>query len=435
MTTGADVVNLASSFQGVPYVWGGSTPQGFDCSGLVQYVYGKLGINLPRTTYNQINVGASVGIQQLQPGDLIFFETDASKKGPDHVGIYIGGGKFIAAPRPGQNVQIASLTDSYYQQRFAGARRIPGIQNSGVVDTQTANVGAFAQSVPPPDKETLASNYGMSYAFFQSADPELKKLFQTAVSNTWTPDVFTAHLKSTQWWANNSGTMRQAQILQKEDPATWQADLGAARAAVQQSANQMGAILTTAQQQKLATNIITYGWGKEQIQNFLGQFVDFNKQHVIGGQAGQVYNQVRSYAYDMGVSLSDATIKTYAAYIAQGVSDLTGVLSHIRQTAAGAFPAFSQQLQAGASVKDLADPYVQMMAQELNLDPKSLSVNTPLIKQAINKMGPDGKPAPMTLTDFQQLVRSQKGWNSTPAAIGSTMTTAKQVLQNMGVGG
>lgn len=435
MTTGADIVNAAMKFQGVPYQWGGTSPSGFDCSGLVQYVFGQAGINLPRTTYNQVNVGASVGIQQLQPGDLVFFETDASKKGPDHVGIYIGQGKFIAAPRPGQGVQIGSLTDSYYQQRFVGGRRIPGIQNSGVVDTQTATVGAFAQSVPPPDKETLASSYGMSYAFFQSAPTELKNLFQEAVKNTWTPDVFTAHLKNSNWWAENSGTMRQSQILQKEDPATWNADLAAAKAAVQQSANQMGAILSTAQQQKLATNIITYGWGKDQIQNFLGQYVNFNAQHVIGGQAGQVYNQLRAYAADQGVSLSDDTIKTYAAYIAQGVSDMTGVMNHIRTTAAGAFPAFAQQINAGATAKDLADPYVQMMAKELNLNPKDLSVNTPLIKQAVNKMGPDGKPAPMTLSDFQALVRSQQGWKSTPAAIGSTMQVAKQVLQNMGVGG
>jgi hypothetical protein len=435
MTNGADIVNAALGFQGVQYKWGGADPSGFDCSGLVQYIFGKAGIALPRTTYNQINVGAAVGIQQLRPGDLVFFETDASQKGPDHVGIYIGSGKFIAAPRPGQGVQISSLTDSYYQQRFVGGRRVPGVQSGGVLDLQTATTSQFAQSTPPPDKETLASSYGMSYAFFQSADPELKSLFQQAVKGTWTPDVFTAHLKNTNWWKNNSGAARAAAVMKTEDPATYNANIAAASAAVGMAAGQMGAILTPAQQQKLATNIVTLGWGNDQVQNFLGQYVDFNAKHVIGGQAGAVAQQLRSYAYNMGVSVSDQQLKTYAQYIARGVSDMTGVMDSIRQTAAGAFPAFSRQIAAGATVSQLADPYVQMMANELQVDPAGLTVNTPLIKNALNRMGPDGKPNPMSLTDFQQAVRSQPGWSSTPAAVNSTMSVAKQVLSNMGVGG
>jgi hypothetical protein len=396
-------------------------------------VFGKAGINLPRTTYNQINVGAAVGVQQLRAGDLVFFETDASQKGPDHVGIYIGNGKFIAAPKPGDKVKISSLTDSYYMSRFVGGRRVPGVSNGGPMDVQTATTGEFAQSTPPPDKETLASNYGMSYAFFQSADPELKKLFQQAVKETWTPDVFTAHLKNSNWWKTNSGPMRQAIVQKTTDPATYNANIAAASAAAGQAAVQMGAVLTAPQLQKLATNMVTLGWGNDQVQNFLGQYVQFNDKHVIGGQAGAVYSQLRAYAYAQGVSLSDDQIKTYASYIARGVSDMNGTMDQIRQTAAGTFPAFTQQIQAGATVKDIADPYVQMMAQELQQDPAALNANTPLIKNALNRQGKDGKPDPMSLTDFQQLVRAQPGWKGTPAAIGTTATVAKQVLQQMGV--
>lgn len=435
--TATDILNTAMGFQGVPYVWGGTTPQGFDCSGLVQYVFGQYGIHLPRTTYNQINVGAAVGIQQLQPGDLVFFSAAANGRSADHVGIYLGQGKFIAAPRPGENVMVSSLADSYYQQRFVAGRRIPGVQGSNPYqDQQLATAGQFAWggSQNPPDKETLASSYGMSYAFFQSADPELKKLFQQAVSQTWTPDVFTAHLKQTKWWEQNSDTMRQAAVLQKEDPATYQAQIAASVAVAKQEAVKAGAILTDAQTQKLATNVIRYGWNNEQIANFLGQYVDFNKQHVIGGQAGQIYNEVRKYAYDMGVTLSDQTIKTYAQYVTRGLSDMTGIMNHIQVTAAGQYPAFAKQIMAGASTKDLIDPYVQTMAGELNVNPATLNAQTPLIKQAIQQRDQQGQPTdPMNLTDFKNLVRSQPEWTSTPGAINSTAQTAKQVLAGLGL--
>lgn len=431
----SDIVQMALGFQGVPYVWGGSSPSGFDCSGLVQYVFGRAGINLPRTTYNQINVGASVGIQQLQPGDLVFFDTDRSKAGPDHVGIYIGQGKFIAAPRPGQGVKISSLTDPYYQSRFYGGRRIPGVMGSNPYqDFQTATTSAFGSSATPPDKETLASSYGMSYAFFQSAPPELKKLFQEAVKNTWTPDVFSAHLKNTNWWAENSDTMRQADVLKKEDPATYQAQIAAAQAVAGQEAVKAGAILNTAQLNKLATNIVQYGWNNEQVANFMGQYVDFNDKHVIGGQAGQIYNTLRTYSSQMGVTLSDNQIKTYAQYVTRGISDMTGIMNQIMGQAAGKYPVFAQQIQAGATVKDLIDPYVQTMAKELDLDPKSIDASNPLIQRALNQRDAQGKPSSaMSLTDFTNLVRGQSDWGKTTAAINQTAQTARQVLQNMGL--
>ena len=130
MARGEDIVALARKYLGVKYVWGGSTPDGFDCSGLVQYVFGKNGISVPRVTYNQINVGSSVQPNKLRPGDLVFFDTDRKKAGPDHVGIYIGGGKFIHAPRPGQGVKISSLSESFYMDRWMGGRRISGVSAS-----------------------------------------------------------------------------------------------------------------------------------------------------------------------------------------------------------------------------------------------------------------------------------------------------------------
>jgi peptidoglycan DL-endopeptidase CwlO len=111
------VVGIAMQYLGVPYVWGGSSPRGFDCSGLVSYVFAQIGVSLPHSSYAQFGMGTPVSISQLQPGDLVFFT------GASHVGIYIGGGQFIHAPHTGDVVKISSLS-GYYSANFAGGRRI-----------------------------------------------------------------------------------------------------------------------------------------------------------------------------------------------------------------------------------------------------------------------------------------------------------------------
>lgn len=114
------IVKNAQSLLGIPYVFGGASTEGFDCSGFVQYIYKGSGINLPRDTYSQYKVGIAVKKDQLQLGDLVFFTTYA--EGASHVGIYIGAGRFIHAGSSG--VQTTSLSDSYYSARYIGARRV-----------------------------------------------------------------------------------------------------------------------------------------------------------------------------------------------------------------------------------------------------------------------------------------------------------------------
>jgi hypothetical protein len=121
-TTGAQAVSIAMQYLGVPYRWGGADPVGgFDCSGLAMYVYAQLGIRLTHYTGSQFYEGARVLPSQLQPGDLVFFEP--SSRGPQHEGIYVGGGQFIQAPHTGDVVKISSLDEPSYAFGFVGAVR------------------------------------------------------------------------------------------------------------------------------------------------------------------------------------------------------------------------------------------------------------------------------------------------------------------------
>jgi peptidoglycan DL-endopeptidase CwlO len=111
-----DAATIALRYLGVPYLWGGESPKGFDCSGLVAYVYAQLGITLPHFAAAQYQLGVAVPRDQLQPGDLVFFDA------LDHVGIYIGGGQFVHAPHTGDVVKITTL--AAYGGGYVGARRI-----------------------------------------------------------------------------------------------------------------------------------------------------------------------------------------------------------------------------------------------------------------------------------------------------------------------
>jgi cell wall-associated NlpC family hydrolase len=111
------VVGIAMQYLGIPYVYGGASPSGFDCSGLVMYVFAKIGVSLPHNAAAQYGYGMPVSRDQLQAGDLVFFN------GLGHVGIYIGGGQFIHAPHTGDVVKISSLS-GWYSSTYVGARRL-----------------------------------------------------------------------------------------------------------------------------------------------------------------------------------------------------------------------------------------------------------------------------------------------------------------------
>jgi cell wall-associated NlpC family hydrolase len=119
---GVRAVAIAERFLGVPYVWGGADPAtGFDCSGLVMYVYAQLGIDLLHFSGAQYHEGAPVPYDELAPGDLVFF--DPGPRGPGHVGIYVGGGEFIQAPHAGDVVKISNLSEFGYASSYVGAVR------------------------------------------------------------------------------------------------------------------------------------------------------------------------------------------------------------------------------------------------------------------------------------------------------------------------
>jgi cell wall-associated NlpC family hydrolase len=124
MEQAREIIFYALSLVGIDYRWGGSSPQtGFDCSGLVSHVYRQIaGMVLPRDSYAMARLGTPISLDELRPGDLVFFNT--MRRPFSHVGIYLGDKRFVHSPSTGKSVNVVDMTESYWAKRYNGARRI-----------------------------------------------------------------------------------------------------------------------------------------------------------------------------------------------------------------------------------------------------------------------------------------------------------------------
>jgi hypothetical protein len=142
-----EVCSNAKAQIGTPYIWGGTAPGGFDCSGFSQYVYKENGFTIPRTAAEQFHSLAAV--KELEPGDLVFFRTHG--RGISHVGIYIGSGEFIHSPARGQDIRTDNLYSQYWKDHYAGARRVltpKSITTALVSDDQEDDTGVDEMVYP-----------------------------------------------------------------------------------------------------------------------------------------------------------------------------------------------------------------------------------------------------------------------------------------------
>lgn len=427
--SGVDIGKYAQNFLGTPYEWGGdSLTNGIDCSGLVQQVYKHFGINVSRTTYDQIGEGKAIGMDGLQAGDMVFFDTNPSVPGPDHVGIYLGGGKFINAPRPGKSVEIADMRSGYYQKLFMGGRRVSGIVGGGGL----VLFGEDSPQQPKLSPEELAANYGWAYGFLNSI-PEVKAVFEQAVEGTWSADMFQAKLRDTKWFQENSAAMRKAALEKQTDPATYNAKVNAATTQIQIMAAQMGAIIPGGQLNKIAEQAIQTGLDESGLKNVLGGYVTFTEKGTLIGQAGMFEKTMRDFAYQQGVEVDKQTVKNQAQLLARGMGTIQDYKGQMVDQAISTYPNYAQQLKAGQTMMQIANPYIQIMAQDLELPANSIDLKNQMIRQALNGTDRNGKPVGMDQVTFRNLIRQDPRWSRTKKAADTTMNAGLQVLKDMGL--
>ena len=289
-------------------------------------------------------------------------------------------------------------------------------------------------------QEQLAADYGWALSVLKS-NPELNKLFNAAVADTWSPNMFTAKLRATKWYQSRSESQRQNEVLRKADPAEWARRLAKSSATIaDQYFALTGTKLDPKRAQAYGTTSLMLGWSDAEIMDNIGKTVQSQSlmQKGLGGTLGAAEQQLRQAAEDYGLDFSQQALASQLNNIARQTTDVTQIVDNYRNTAKSKYAAYADQLDQGMTMRDIAEPYKQMMAKTLELSDKSLTINNPSIQQALTwRPAPKGgKPQPpqgMALWQFEQNLKNDPRWNKTQNAQDSIMAAGRKVLSDMGL--
>lgn len=295
-------------------------------------------------------------------------------------------------------------------------------------------------TTPTIDPQELAANYGWALSVLKS-NPELNKLFNQAVAHTWSPAMFTAQLRNTKWYKTSAEASRQNQVLRKADPAEWARRLAKSTATISDQYFALtGKKLDPKRAQAYGTSSLMMGWSDAEILDQVGNTVTAQTlmKQGLGGTLGQAEQQLRQAAEDYGLDFSQGALASQLNNIARQTTDVTAIIDNYRNTAKSKYAAYADQLDQGMTMRDIAEPYKQMMAKTLELSDKSLTINNPAIQQALTwkpppKAGKAQPPTGMALWQFEQNLKNDPRWNKTQNAQDSIMAAGRKVLSDMGL--
>jgi hypothetical protein len=339
---------------------------------------------------------------------------------------------FSGQPNPNSSASDGSTTVSKY---VANVLNYAG-NSSGTVSASDASGNSNVSAAVDP--QTLAEEYGFTSSFL-NANPELKSIFNQAVSGQWSADKFKAALMNTNWWKSHSSTERDYLTQAATDPATAKQTYNQAMTHAAQLMDGLGLTQTAygktynSTLSALAYNIAAKGWTDDQAKYYAGQYLKLTNGRMYGDAETQYSNGLQ-YAYSMGVTMSNDWYSQQVRNIERGIGTFADLQQGIRQQAIAQFPQFSQQINGGQTVQDLASPYISEMGNVLEINSQTLSAFDPTIKKALTYKDPTtGITGAQPIWQFDNSLReNDPRWLQTNNARDSMMTAAHGVLQSFG---
>ena len=327
-----------------------------------------------------------------------------------------------------------------------------GLAADGVVGPQThAALGTGAGSASPSGGSTAtrtatthtpqdwsttaagrAAMYGWSKAVIDS-NPELKSIFAQASAGNWTVDRFIAQVRDTKWFKTHSDTARQAIILAKADPATYNQRLSQAAAQATSMAGQMGAVLDPAHLHQISAEAVLYGWTTDQLKQTMAKFITANRGGQFTGGAAAYQEQYNQLAGQYGINVSAPTMANLVRQSVMGTNSPEQVRNYFVTLASSKYPSLAARLKAGETLQQIAEPYMQSYAQTLEVNPNAIKLSDPIIQQALAYKDKTGQPVTKTVWQFEQDLRQDPRYMKTQQAQDSAMKMAHQVLSDWGV--
>lgn len=289
-------------------------------------------------------------------------------------------------------------------------------------------------------QKEYAATYGWSLAVLRSA-PELSKLFDRAISGGYNQSRFVAELRNTTWYKSRSESVRQMTVLAKADPAEYARRIQASAAMVADQYYQMtGRRMGGPTAAHLGKNALMFGYSDAEIRDMVGATVSSANlmKSGIGGTLGEAERQLRQATSDYGIDVSETWIKNTLNNIAWQNTDVSAEVGKLRQLAKSRYAGFADQIDNGVTVKDIAEPYKQLMAKTLEISDKSISVNDKTIQKALTYRPPAAKgklgaPQGMAMWQFEEDLKNDPRWNKTQNAQDSIMGAGRKVLADWGL--
>lgn len=289
-------------------------------------------------------------------------------------------------------------------------------------------------------EQKMSSQYGFALAFLNS-DPEIKALFKSAVKNTWTPDRFVAGLRNTAWFKTHSASVRNAIMMQTSDPKSYNENVDKMSAQVRDVWGQtygMDAVanIDANTMRQWGETAFRMGWTEEQLLDHMGSAVDFQQalaSKTLGGTAAEARAQLRALVENYGVDPGNTWMAQNLQRAVTGDDTLEGIQARIRDMAKSQYQAFADQIDAGRTVSEIADPYVSKMADLLEMNPADIGLRDSTVQRALTMTDKDGKPSAQTLADFSNTVRKDSRWQYTNNAKAQVAETTTQLLRSFGL--
>ncbi len=284
----------------------------------------------------------------------------------------------------------------------------------------------------PTEAQKFAEDYGYALAFLKSS-PELYSIFQKAMNGDWDATRFVAAVKASKWYKTHGEAWRTNVNLKKTDPATYTQNLRSMQAAVRDMAKQMGVTAGEKTFLKIAEDSVLYGYNESQQRDLLSAYVKLGKG-VTTGQAGDTVQGLRETAFKNGLTMSNSWYQNAAKQVASGNNTVDDFQRSLRAAAKQVAPGFAKELDGGMDLYDVASPYMQSMAQTLELNPSDVDLFDPTIRKALaTSSDKDGQAGSVPLWQFEQQLRQDPRFMKTGKAQNDVMATGRKVLQDLGL--
>lgn len=287
--------------------------------------------------------------------------------------------------------------------------------------------------------EEAMGAYGYVYTI-ANAIPELRTILQSSIAAGDTADNLTAKIESSSWWMQNADTARNLAVQAASEPGTYAQNLANAKNLVSLKAQQLGRTLNDGTLTALALQTLTSNasWDDSVLSQAVtkaGSFASEGLPDTYAGTAAQMQTHMNQVAESYGIPITDSQMGTWIGRVQSGADSLDGFESLVKARAKASYPQFADQIDAGQTVRDIADPYISTMAQTLEIPETSITLKDSYVQKALGQRNPDGTATSQPLWKFQQDLKRDPRYDQTTQAKTDAFTTLAHIGKDWGFEG